>query len=149
LIPPSEGISFHSFFVFSPDGSQIASLHHEHEGVITLWDVSTGRELMTLAGHSDQIWSCTFSADGSRIVSGSADGTVKIWEAAVVTELGRPVGHTDKVSTCTFSPQGSRITGSDNGTLKLWDSKSGRAGDLGPKSEQQDRAAKQNRVCER
>jgi WD40 repeat protein len=40
-----------------------------------------GREPLTLEGHSSQVYSVSFSADGKRIVSGSLDKTVKIWDA--------------------------------------------------------------------
>lgn len=34
-----------------------------------------------LSGHDDDVWSVGFSADGSKVVSGSEDKTVKIWNA--------------------------------------------------------------------
>ena len=34
-----------------------------------------------LSGHYDRVSSVAFSADGSKVVSGSADNTVKIWSA--------------------------------------------------------------------
>ena len=34
-----------------------------------------------LSGHASQVTSVGFSADGSKVVSGSADETVKIWNA--------------------------------------------------------------------
>ena len=35
---------------------------------------------LTLEGHSGPVYSVSFSPDGKRIVSGSADKTVKIWD---------------------------------------------------------------------
>ena len=34
-----------------------------------------------LSGHAAGVWSVGFSADGSKVVSGSKDQTVKIWNA--------------------------------------------------------------------
>ena len=34
-----------------------------------------------LSGHADMVMSVGFSADGSKVVSGSQDRTVKIWNA--------------------------------------------------------------------
>ena len=48
----------------------------------------------TLTGHSDSVWSVSYSPDGKHIVSGSRDRTVKIWDAQggeevrVVVRLG-------------------------------------------------------------
>ena len=39
-----------------------------------------GRETFTLRGHTDDVWSVSFSPDGKRIVSGSGDKTVKVWD---------------------------------------------------------------------
>jgi len=48
----------------------------------------------TLTGHSDSVWSVSYSPDGKHIVSGSRDSTVKTWDAQsgeevrVVVRLG-------------------------------------------------------------
>jgi WD40 repeat protein len=41
--------------------------------------VETGEEERKLEGHSSWVNSVSFSADGSRVVSGSDDNTVQIW----------------------------------------------------------------------
>ena len=45
-----------------------------------MWDAATGRELATLRGHSGDVRSASFSPDGTRIVTGSADGTAITWD---------------------------------------------------------------------
>lgn len=52
-----------------------------------LWDVSSGRELLTLKWHLDDVHSVAFSSDGTRIVTSSDDQTVKIWDAATPEEI--------------------------------------------------------------
>jgi WD40 repeat protein len=39
-----------------------------------------GQQTLTLKGHSGTVISVSFSPDGKRIVSGSADKTVKVWD---------------------------------------------------------------------
>ena len=39
-----------------------------------------GQEALTLKGHSSVVTSVSFSPDGKRIVSGSADKTLKVWD---------------------------------------------------------------------
>ena len=57
------------------------------------WDWSreemVGWQVRALTGHSGTVLSVDFSADGKRIVSGSADSLVKIWEVETGAEVGR------------------------------------------------------------
>ena len=67
-----------------------------------------------------------FSADGSRIVTGSADRTARVWDARPGTSPVVLKAHTGAVTSVAFGPDGRRvITGSDDGTCKLWDARSG------------------------
>ena len=38
-------------------------------------------DMYLLSGHAEGVYSVAFSADGSKVVSGSGDQTVKIWNA--------------------------------------------------------------------
>lgn len=42
-------------------------------GVVTLWDVATGREIRAFKGHKLSVASVAFSADGRSALSGSQD----------------------------------------------------------------------------
>jgi WD40 repeat protein len=78
-------------------------------------------------GHTDNVRSCAFSPDGSRIVSASSDHTLKIWDAASGRIIRSLEGHSDRVRSCAFSPDGSRIvSASSDHTLKIWDAATGR-----------------------
>jgi WD40 repeat protein len=44
-----------------------------------LWDIENGRLLHELKGHKKGIAAVTITADGGRVISGSADKTIKIW----------------------------------------------------------------------
>ena len=50
---------------------------------IRLWDASTGRQIRVLEGHTGDITSLSFSADGRLLASKSWDGTVRLWNTDV------------------------------------------------------------------
>jgi WD40 repeat protein len=70
-----------------------------------VWDVATGTEMVELEGHISDVYSVSWSPDGTRIASGSGDNTVRVWDAisdaAVVgieTEIAKLEGHTKDLS---------------------------------------------------
>jgi WD40 repeat protein len=79
------------------------------DNTIKLWDTATGRETVTLKGHSKLVFSVAFSPDGNRIASGSDDNTVKLWEAIAGQETLTLKGHSDAIASVAFSPDGKRI----------------------------------------
>ena len=79
-MPPSEGTSVVNSVAFSPDGKTLAS--GSEDATIKLWDVASGKELRTLAGHSGCVDSVAFSPDGKTLASGSDDSTIKLWDVA-------------------------------------------------------------------
>lgn len=112
---------------FSPDGQRLAA--SGPDSTAKIWDAASGGELLTLAGHSDDLFgvSVRFSPDGQRLVTGSADGTAKVWDTATGEELVTLRGHSGTVFNAVFSPDGTRVaTSSADGTVRIWDAATGR-----------------------
>ncbi|HEX8990846.1 MAG TPA: AAA family ATPase, partial [Anaerolineales bacterium] len=109
---------------FSPDGKHLAI---KAQNDVRIIDVSSGNPLMTISGHSGEVMAIAYSADGSRLATGSADKTAKIWDASTgKLLLDLPAGQTDIVGSVEFSPDGKRIaTASDVKVVKIWDSATG------------------------
>ncbi len=47
-------------------------------------------EALTLKGHNNDVTSVSFSVDGSRIITGSADGTAIIWDSRPINRAFLP-----------------------------------------------------------
>lgn len=110
---------------FSPDGSLIASGSFEER--TQLWDADTQRPFgrpMDVA--DDGVASMTFSADGSRLVTGGA-AVVRMWDVARQRLAAPPLkGHTGGVVGASADADGRYLaTTSQQGATKLWDARTG------------------------
>ncbi|MHC5733241.1 MAG: WD40 repeat domain-containing protein, partial [Nostoc sp.] len=76
---------------FSPDGKTLAS--GSGDNTIKLWDVSTGKAIKTLTGHSSTVNSVGFSPDGKTLASGSGDNTIKLWDVSTGKAIKTLTGH--------------------------------------------------------
>ena len=109
---------------FSPDGTLLAS--GANNGVIFVWDVASGENVETLAGHG-VIISVTFSPDGTLLASGSFDGRVSVWDVETGENVETLAGHTDGARSVSFSPDGTLLAaGAGDGTVKVWDVETGK-----------------------
>jgi sugar lactone lactonase YvrE len=109
---------------YSPDGTRLAT--GSPDATAKVWDIITGRELLTLAGHEGPVQTVAFSPDGSLLASGSEDATARIWDLATGETRLTLLGHEERVRGVAFSPDGSRVaTSSDDGTAKVWEAATG------------------------
>jgi WD40 repeat protein len=46
---------------------------------VTLWDLRTGRQPLSLSGHTESTIQAEFTKDNCRLVTASTDGTVRVW----------------------------------------------------------------------
>jgi len=104
---------------FSPDSSLLAVgfLH----GGINLWEVDSGLNTLSLAGHHASVNSVAFSPDNRWLASGSRDKTIKLWDAESGRDVHTLIGHQGEVRSVAFSPDGSWLaSGSHDYTVRLW-----------------------------
>lgn len=65
---------------FSPDGKLLATGDSRCE--VQVWEIASGKQLVTLRGHQSWVWSIVFSPDSQLLVSGSDDYSVNVWNLA-------------------------------------------------------------------
>ncbi|MCI0683390.1 MAG: WD40 repeat domain-containing protein [Gemmataceae bacterium] len=126
--------------VFSPDGKTLASIggwtDREGPSEVKLWDVTTGKNNVTLIDFAGAVWSVAFSPDGKTLASGGGSrppeggpgtGEVKLWDVrtgkSIVVIEERP----GVVACVAFSPDGKTLASfNGDGTVRLWDVVTGR-----------------------
>jgi WD40 repeat protein len=64
---------------FSPDQQTLAVTTADQK--VRLFETSTWRELVTLRGHTFEVWSGIFTPDGSRLITAGKEGHIKVWDA--------------------------------------------------------------------
>ncbi len=100
------------------------------DGTLRLWD-ATGRELWSVAAHSDRIDGLAFSPNGELLGSAGWDGTLKLWDVAHGT-LQRQWGPFDQgLHGVSFSPDGQKIVcgfhaySKDTNQFSVWSTRTG------------------------
>ncbi|MGH9193544.1 MAG: WD40 repeat domain-containing protein, partial [Acidimicrobiales bacterium] len=110
----------------SPTGHLVATTTRQaappfNGETVDVWDLTTGRRVTTLAANTGGVLALAFSADGSRLATGSLDGTVRIWDPSSGEQLLVLRGHYASVSSVAFSPDGSRLASVGvEGVMRVW-----------------------------
>ena len=117
---------------YSPDGHRLATAEGQlaggtADGIVRIWDTTTGVLLATIHGHSRAATSVAFSPDGLLLASVAADGTLVVWDASTYQPVRGPIqAHQSAIVSVAFSPDSRLIvTGGDDSSVRLWDATTG------------------------
>ena len=121
--------------VISPDGRYRASGGQgprpgrpRNDPSIRVYELASGKDVVTLTGPEDGTSALAFSPDGRLLAAGSGtihgktELTIRIWDLATGRERRRLEGHRSAVNAMAFTPDGrSLVSGSEDGTALVWD----------------------------
>ena len=116
-IPAQDPDAFGIDFRF--DGAAVLTVHAD---AVRQWDWRTG-EMGTEIRPDFEVWTATYSRQGTRIAVGGIDGTIEVYDARTgVRTLEIDDAHDTAVAAIDFDPHGSRlISGGRDTRVRIWD----------------------------
>jgi RNA polymerase sigma factor (sigma-70 family) len=118
-------------FAFPPDGKTVAAVTYDNvvrgnsssweNWTLRLWEVVTGREVLTIPTKDSLVGSMAFSGDGRFLASGCAEA-IRVWDVGTGEEVLRLRGHRARVHSLCFAPDGRTLaSGLSDSTVLVWD----------------------------
>jgi WD40 repeat protein len=111
---------------WSPDGRHFAM--SGAGGTLKVWESQSGRRVLTLQGHSDDVTAAAYTPDGRRLFTTGWDRTIQLWDTTLDTadlfagEVGRLEGHPARAPEAVALPDGRRVLSwGDDCTIRVWD----------------------------
>jgi len=98
-----------------------------HDTTVKIWDISAGTFTNSFEAHTEGVWTCDFSQDGSFFITGSPDKLVKIWDIKKTKSPVRAlIGHTNHVYWARYNEANNIIaTSGADSLIMIWDVKKG------------------------
>ena len=98
------------------------------EGIVEMWDGTTGNLIRQFVGHHDFIDALAIDPNLKILASASGSNTTSdppsiiLWDAQTSKKIKTLVGHSGQITSLDFSPDGRYLVSADkNGNIMLWD----------------------------
>jgi WD40 repeat protein len=110
---------------FDRSGTRLATAGPD--GVVKVWNMSTGKLNHLIVAHRGWAMGVAFSPDGARLATAGEDGMVRLWDVGPgsgdgARMLKESAGHDGRVFGVSFSPDGARVASAGaDGTIRVWD----------------------------
>ena len=89
---------------------------------MVLWDVATGKRMLTLGDDYDTVLAADIRPDQAQVALGGPSRLVKLWSTKTGQLQHKIKKHTDWVTAVAFSPNGQMLATADrNGGISVWD----------------------------
>lgn len=115
-----DGRFWFSTLAFDPTSSRLAT--GGSEAIARVWDISSGRIVRELAGHTNSLTAVRFSPDGRLLVTAGQDARAIVWQLDDGQRIATLSGHRDAVVDARFSADSRRVlTIGADGTARIFD----------------------------
>lgn len=95
------------------------------DAVVLVLNMIDATEHTRLLGHTDEINAVAWSPDGRSLLTASNDRTARVWDPGTGGQRTALIGHGAAVTSALWSPDGLAITGSEDRTIRFWDTEDG------------------------
>src|SRR5262249_52717880 len=107
----------------TPDGKRV--LCGSLDCSVHVWDIAARRDMATLEGHTNRIWSLVALEDGNRALSGGWDGTLRLWDLvsrSCLKTIRCGTATQDNIFSAAVNRAGTQaLSGHRDGKVRLWD----------------------------
>jgi WD40 repeat protein len=120
-----------TYLAFSPDGNTLAVRYWSMgaappgDRFLTVWDAGTQKQLFGREG-ADSQRSCSFSPDGTRLVTAGSGGAIYVLDARTGRTVATLRGTGKGLGLAAYSPDGGLIAAAHDRVVTVWDAASGR-----------------------